>query len=163
MKNILLLALVCGFLVPINSFSQKGSNHLKINGGAEVTTGTFKEGYKTGWGIYATDYLGLDSKSSILFSTGVAQWDGDNSSFEIGLIFLKTGYRLFAIQNLYLQGEVGLAKGFKEYNDGTYFTYSAGLGYLFKIGNSGVDISTKYNRFDYRSWFSIHVGYQFRL
>src|SRR5215217_3780211 len=115
MKKILLFALVnTFFMIPNTSYSQKGSNHLKISAGAEVTTGIFKEGYKTGWGIYATDYLGLDNKSSILFSTGVAKWNGDNSDFTVGLFFLKTGLRLFAVDNLYFQGELGLAKGFEE-------------------------------------------------
>ena len=141
-------------------------NNLKIHGGAEIPVGFFSEGYSTGWGIYATDYLEVSKGGSILFNAGITGWKAEiGQGIKANLLLLRIGYRLFATEGLYFQADAAGA-GFylDDYNNGTRFTYAGGAGYLFKgKNNGGFDISSKINRISGRTWISLNFGYQFKL
>ena len=138
---------------------------LKVSGGMEMPIGIFKEGYKTGWGIYGTGYYALDENANLLMTVGTGNWGAQQSDNNSGLIFFRTGYRQFVYNGIYFQGEAGVAvyTGFWG-NSPARFSYSVGSGYLFGTKErKGLDISVKFNRASYRSWFSFNLGYQFSL
>ncbi len=155
-----LLSLVLSIsLVKAQKFS------LKVSGGTEMPVEIFKEGYKTGWGIYGTGYYALDENANLLMTVGTASWRTQQSNNNSGLIFLRTGYRQFVYSGIYFQGEAGVAiyTGFWG-NSPTRFSYSLGPGYLFGTKErKGLDISVKFNRASYRSWLSLNLGYQLSL
>lgn len=138
---------------------------LKVSGGMEMPIGIFKEGYKTGWGVYGAGYYALDESANLLMTVGTAGWGTQESNNNSGLIFLRPGYRQFIYNGIYFQGEAGVAiyTGFWG-NSPTRFSYSVGSGYLFGTKErKGLDVLVKFNRASYRSWFSFNLGYQFSL
>jgi hypothetical protein len=154
-------------ILTISINAQKGINFLKIHGGAEIPVGFFNEGYKTGWGIFATDYYTVTpNKGSISISTGVTGWSAhDNPDFKSGLSITRVGYRGFITKGFYLQGDAGIAVYIGDWAPSpSKFTYSAGTGYLFANKNgTGFDISAKVNRIPLRTWVGLNIGYQFKL
>lgn len=146
------------------AFAQKNKNYLKISTGAEITTGIFQEGFNTGFGIYLTDYFSVIEGGSILLSTGIASWKGNNHSGKAGLVLTRLGYRQFLGAGLYIQGDGGLGIGLENFSGRTRFSFGGGPGYLFKSKNGGgFDIATRVNRYGYRTWFGVAAGYQFKL
>lgn len=162
--NKLTLVFVCLFTMT-QIFSQK-NNYLKIHGGAEIPVGFFSEGYPTGWGIYATDYLEVNEGGSIFLTTGFASWKAEiGQGIKTNLFIARIGYRIFVAEGFYFQADAaGLGIYLDDYNNGTSFTYAGGIGYLFnRKSKNGFDISSKFNRISGRSWISINLGYQFKL
>ncbi|OSZ80716.1 hypothetical protein CAP36_05550 [Chitinophagaceae bacterium IBVUCB2] len=146
------------------AYAQKSKNHLKISGGAEITTGIFKQGFNTGFGIYISDYYSVIEGGSILLSTGIASWKGNNHSGKAGLVLTRLGFRQFVGAGFYLQGDGGFGIGLENFSGRTRFSYGGGPGYLFASKNgSGFDISARVNRYGYRTWFGVAAGYQFKL
>jgi hypothetical protein len=148
------------------SYGQKHPNYLKIHAGTEIPVGFFDEGYKTGWGIHATDYFQVSKGGSIVLTTGFASWKAKiGQGIQANLLNVRFGYRFFAAGGLYFQVEpVGVGFYLDEHNSGAKYVYSAGMGYLFSNkSKSGFDISSKFNRVGDRSWVSINLGYQFKL
>jgi len=163
MKYFLFLFVI--FLSLISN-AQKKANFLKIHGGAEIPVGFFSEGYSTGWGIYATDYLEVNKGGSLLLTTGFTGWKAEiGQGIKANLFIMRMGYRIFATEGLYFQIDAaGFGAYLDEHNNGTRFTYAGGLGYLFsKKNKNGFDISAKFNRISDRSWISLNLGYQFKL
>ena len=163
-KNTICFLFFLAIIMP--SKSQQNSNNLKIHGGAEIPVGFFSEGYSTGWGIYATDYLEVSKGGSILLNAGITGWKAEiGQGIKANLLLLRIGYRIFATEGLYFQADAaGLGLYLDDYNNGTQFTYAGGTGYLFKgKNNGGFDISSKINRISGRSWISLNLGYQFKL
>ncbi len=156
------LILFC--LVQSFAIAQENKNHLKISGGPEITTGIFKEGFNTGFGIYLTDYYSVIEGGSILLSAGIASWKGNNHSGEAGLVLTRLGYRQFVGAGFYIQGDGGFGIGLENFSGRTRFTYGGGPGYLLKNKNGGgFDIAARVNRYGYRTWFGVAAGYQFKL
>ena len=148
----------------VDSNAQKGSNYLKIHAAAEFTTGLFADGYNTGWGVYATDYIEVAKGGSFLLSIGIAGWKASNDPSKAGMFLTRIGYRQFVSSGLYMQGEGGLGFGQNNFSGSTKFVLSGGFGYLFKgkRGN-GFDICAKVNRGFIRTWIDLGAGYQLKL
>ncbi len=161
-KNILFLLLSLFVSIFINA--QKGSNYLKLNAGAELTIKSFADGYKSGWGIYATDYYNITDDLSILFSTGVTSFESKRGAGKAGMSLTRAGFRQFFSKGFYFQGDAGIGIGLKNFNGPTRFAFGFGPGYFFKSKNgNGFDISTRYNGGFNRTWIGLAVGYQFKL
>lgn len=148
-----------------NFFGQKGNNFLKLHASAELTTGLFADGYKTGWGVYATHYYGTSKDGSIAFSAGLASWDETNGGrTKAGMFLVRAGYRQILVEGLYVQGDGGFGVGSKNFSGTTRFVIGGCLGYLFKNKTgSGFDISARVNRGFNRTWLGLGAGYQFKL
>jgi hypothetical protein len=146
----------------------QNSNYLKIHAGAEFPVGAFSEGYKTGWGIHATDYFEISKGGSISASAGFTSWKAKSGIVNAAdLLIVRFGYRAFVSEGFYLQAEpAGIAFHVDKYNNGASYAFGGGIGYLFsskgKTG-TGFDISSKFNRAASRSWISVNLGYQFKL
>jgi hypothetical protein len=155
----MLSILVCG------AQAQKNTNTLKINGGAEITTGVFADGYNTGWGAYLTDYYSIGPQSSVLLSTGLASWSAkDYEDFKIGMFLTRVGLRHFIPRKFYLQTDLGIAVGLKEWKGTNRAALGIGPGYLFRTKNgSGIDLSARVNGSFNRTWFGLALGYEFKL
>jgi len=150
------------FFIIVNVQAQKGNNHLKLNGGAELNTGLFSEGYNTGWGVYATDYFGINEQTSLLLSTGVASWKVKDGSFKVGMSLTRFGVRQFVSNGFYLQGDAGISVGLETWSGLKRFAFGGGPGYLFKSKKGGgVDISARVNRSFHRTWIGLAAGYEF--
>lgn len=146
------------------SFSQKGKNYFKINTGAELTSGLFAEGYKSGWGIYASHYYSISKEGSFVISSGVAFWNESNGTGKAGMSLTRAGFRQFVYQGLYFQADAGIGLGLNNFSETTRFCFGGGTGYLFKnTKGNGVDISVRINRGFNRTWIGIGAGYQFGL
>jgi hypothetical protein len=160
--NILLFA--ASLFFSLKCFSQNKANFLKLHGGAEIPIGIFKEGYKTGWGLYATDYYGVSKEGSILISAGITGWKVQQAANNSGLFLTRLGYRHFIVHGLYVQGDGGLAVYTGYWGGPSRFTYGGGIGYLIKSkSGGGFDISARINKASYRSWLGFNIGYQFKL
>ncbi len=145
-------------------FAQKHTNTLKVHGGPELTTGLFADGYKTGWGVYATDYVGLGDKTSLSLSTGVAFWNAKNASIKAGMSLTRLGLRQFVSNGLYFQGDAGLGIGLSDWSNDKEFVFGGGTGYLFKTKKGGgFDLSLRANRGFSRTWIGLGLGYEFKL
>ena len=160
MKNYLLLFSLSAFLN-----TSHAQNYIKIHAGAEIPTTFFAEAYKTGWGIYATDYYQIGKGGSIVFSTGVAAWNViEESNGKTGMVLTRFGYRQFLVADIYFQGDAGFGVGLENFTGTTRFAYGFGPGYLFKNKRGGgIDINARFNRAFNRSWFGLGAGYQFKL
>jgi hypothetical protein len=163
MKHFFLTALL--FFCVIITNAQKGTNFLKIHGGAELTTGLFAEGYQTGWGVYVTDYYRVSDKTNISLSTGIASWKvKDDASFKIGMSLTRVGLQQYISNGFYLQGDAGVGVGLQKWSGTTKFVFGGGPGYLFKSkAGGGFDLSTRVNRGFNRTWIGLAAGYQFKL
>lgn len=164
MRTILMYLLFSTMLYSICS-GQKGSNFLKLHASAELTTGLFADGYKTGWGVYATDYYGTTKDGSLAFSAGLAGWNEANGgTTKAGMFLVRVGYRQIIAAGLYAQGDGGIGIGSKNFSGTTRFVFGGGLGYLIKNKTgSGFDISARVNRGFSRIWIGLGAGYQFKL
>lgn len=163
MKKGILVSAFSLFLLQI-IYAQKASNSIKLHAGAEIPVGSFNEGYSTGWGVHATDYLEVSKGGSILLTTGLTGWNAKiGEGIKANLFIVRIGYRIFAVEGLYFQAEApGVAIYIDENNNGTELTYGGGIGYLFnRKGKGGLDISSKFNRISGRSWISLNIGFQF--
>lgn len=146
------------------SFSQKNKNYFKINTGAELTSGLFAEGYKSGWGIYASHYYNIGKEGNFVISSGIAFWNESNGTSKAGMSLTRVGLRQFVYQGFYFQADAGIGLGLKNFSETTRFCFGGGAGYLFKNAKgNGVDISVRINRGFNRTWIGIGAGYQFRL
>lgn len=163
MRSTVLSLISCLFLF-FELPAQNKSNFLKIHGGAEMPIGIFKEGYKAGWGIYATNFFNISEHGSVLFSAGITGWKVQDINENSGLFLAKAGYRHFISGGFYAQGDGGIAVYTGFWKGASSFTYGGGVGYLIKNkSGSGFDISARINRVTYRSWIGINIGYQFQL
>lgn len=158
MKNGAIITFAFLFL-SFNIHAQKGSDIFKISGGAEIPVGFFASGFETGWGIYVTDYYGINDNGSILLSTGLAYWK------DKGLSLTRAGYRrILAPSGFYLQAEAGIAVYLQNFGEGTTFSIGGGPGYLVKTGpSSAIDIYGRINHINNRNFISLGAGYQFKL
>ncbi|MGZ5135798.1 MAG: hypothetical protein ACXWCG_11630 [Flavitalea sp.] len=150
--------------VTLSVQAQTKSNHLKINGGAEITTRLFARGYNTGWGLYVTDYIGIANQQNLSLSTGVAFWNARNSSFKVGISLTRIGFRQFVSNGFYFIGDAGIGVGLKSWSGTTRFAFGGGTGYLFRNKKSaGLDLSVRANRTFNRTWIGLAAGYEFKL
>lgn len=163
MKKAIIYFLFLGTQYSVSN-AQKGSNYLKIHAAAELPTGLFAAGYNAGWGIYATDYIGITKNGSFLLSAGIAFWKASNDPSKAGMLLTKFGYREFVTSGFYVQVDAGLGFGQNNFSGSTKLVIGSGLGYLFKNekGN-GFDIFAKVNRGFIRTWIDLGAGYQFKL
>jgi len=151
-------------LFSCNLFAQRRENFLKVISSVELPVGFFQNGYKTGWGIYATDYLGIADKTAIALSSGIASWNAKNASIKAGMSISKLGIRQFISSGFYLQTDAGIAVGIKDWTGSSKFTFDGIAGYLVRTkGGGGVDFSAKVNRAFARTWVGLGVGYEFKL
>ena len=163
MKYKIFLFALC-FFFSIKGLAQKNMNFIKIHGGVEMPLGIFKEGYKTGWGIYATDYYDVNKDGSVLLSAGITGWKVQDANNNSGLFLTRVGYRHFVVEGLYAQGDAGLAVYTGYWKGPSRFTYGGGFGYLIKNkSGNGFDISARINKASYRPWIGFNIGYQFKL
>lgn len=147
-----------------NCFAQRGENYIKLTSNAELTSGLFAEGYKSGWGIYASHYYGISKEGSFVISSGVAFWNESNGTGKAGMSLIRAGFRQFVYQGLYFQADAGIGLGLNNFSETTRFCFGGGTGYLFKnTKGNGVDISVRINRGFNRTWIGIGAGYQFGL
>jgi hypothetical protein len=163
MNKVFFLTTIFGLFI-LNSFSQQGSNYLKVYASAEFTTGLFDEGYNTGWGIYATDFYGMGEKTSLSLSTGIASWNAKNADITAGMWLTRFGLRQFLVKGFYLNADGGIAVGIKDWSGSSQFAYGGGIGYLLRSKRGGgIDISARVNRSFERTWIGLGAGYEFKL
>lgn len=147
-----------------NSQAQQKTNALKISTGLEQPVGEFGDAYKSGFGIFFTDYYGVSKKGSIVFVVGTSSWKAKAADIRGNLSQIKVGFRQFLVSGLYLQADGGWGRYTGTWGGGNRFVYSGGAGYLLKTkGINGIDFNIRISQVPNRSWVGLGIGYQFKL
>lgn len=96
--------------------------------------------------------------------TNISLDDDQESIDNVGFIPVKAGIKIFPGRPFYFSGEAGAAFNTNDEGLGTAFTYSGGVGFLFK---NGLDLSLRFEDYVRDSYdpslFALRIAYGFKL
>lgn len=173
MKKLFLLTAIAGIFAFTNASAQKDAamNGPKLGIGAEFAfpMGNFGDISKFGVGgslLYqhpVAPNLNLTASAGYLSFKYKDILGGGNSGF----VPVKVGARYFVAENFYLNGELGASFGTGDFNDGTAFVYSPGVGVEFPVADkSSIDLGARYEGWSNKgtlSFIGLRAAFNFGL
>jgi hypothetical protein len=169
MLNLKLIPVFLFLFFTTNLIAQKGANELKLDALANFPIGHFGDGFKTGFGIGATDYIPTSKTGSFLIHVSYNSFKtkSGNITYTGSIVPILAGYRYKKEPlGFYFQGAIGGAIYGNVFGSGVKFAFSPGAGYLIKAGNKGaVDLCLNFNSASYggvsNNWIALGLGYYF--
>ncbi|WP_316821454.1 outer membrane protein [Pedobacter gandavensis] len=154
MKKLFLLTAIAGIFAFSNVNAQTkdpAMNGPKFGVGAEFAfpMGNFGDAWNFGYGGSLNYQHPVAPNLNLTASAGYLNFQSKEIPFvgkvNTGYIPVKVGARYFLAENFYVNGEVGASFGTGDFNDGTAFVYSPGVGVEFPVSDkASIDLGGRY-------------------
>lgn len=171
MKKLLLVifSLMAMNFIALSQPYQKGTTSISM--GAEVlfTERKLSASHQTGFGGTAKAEYVFSKHASVTFASGYYYMNAKNTTLvkygDISAIPVKAGVRQY-LGNFYASGEAG-ALFLLDFNQGTIFVYSFGLGDKINLGSRVLDIGLRHEGWSLSGsntgTIALRVGYEFAI